>query len=808
MSCDEKARRRAADPRISCLVRAPAGSGKTSLLVLRYLNLLQHVQKPEEVLCITFTNKATTEMLERILGALNNAAEGNEPKEGDVKYAEWVAARAVLEHSEKLNWNILQLPRRLNIKTLDSLAGDIVRSLPVAQLTAENKQDLLVSGYRLTTDDEIYLLSIERTLAELPEDSQEVKAADREAAKGAQLLLKICGGNVQRLHGELLRLLKTRDNWFPSLLSVKNEQKMPQVNLTGILAELDIEGDSESLDWFSPVRAFALRLVTCLALDMAKAGVADYTAVAMAADAALSDDDAMNDLMMALDYRYKHILVDEAQDLSPLQLRMLEKLVAGWEPKHKRTLMLVGDALQCCYGFRGARPGVLQLIVEQGIGPVELEELELTQNFRSRNKLVDYFNNFFEDAYPDAPDANTGATSYVSMEGQDKKHDTPVRIESVLWNPPEGEDKARKLARARAMQAESCIEFVRCALKKLPEEKDQDGVWEAESRVAILVRKRGDLPDIVRALDAAGIDYTAEQTLPYKHNEAVRTLMALVRCLRNPLDGIAHLALLRSPLCGLSLHELHAMASDHPALYGVRPESLRTALRQSERLERLSERSRLAVQRLGDVLDAGDVAAGSFVQRLQLCWRALEGPGVFPEDAALVREILAQIGTWRSGDDWDERMNRLLNSEFLVGKPGEQVQVMTIHLSKGLQFGAVFVPNIESRTRPHTAPLLDADFWYEDKCELAIAGIRDKDKPMFMEHLKALSKKREQLEAGRLLYIAFTRAIHQLGFSGINQPYQGTMLAAVKTSQKLQEDVFEDVPRPEECEARQREVQG
>src|SRR5512146_922212 len=115
---DAAVRRQALDPNGSFIVQAPAGSGKTELLIQRYLVLLARVEHPESIVAITFTRKAAAEMRFRLVEALQRAA-GDEAAEQEHARFTWELARAALARDRERDWQLLRNPARLRILTID-----------------------------------------------------------------------------------------------------------------------------------------------------------------------------------------------------------------------------------------------------------------------------------------------------------------------------------------------------------------------------------------------------------------------------------------------------------------------------------------------------------------------------------------------------------------------------------------------------------------------------------------------------------------------------------------------------------------
>ncbi len=194
---DRNARESALDVRRSFIVEAPAGSGKTGLLLQRFLKLLADVDEPGQVLAITFTVKATAELRERVLRQLDNAA--HTPVTSPFEEATRAFALAVLERDRQLHWGLRDNPHLLRIRTIDSVCAEIARSLPVLSGSGGGLAPAPDSG-------PLHHEAAQRTLMRLGSGGPLLDAALRD-------LLLHRDGNLADCERLLAEMLAWRDQW-------------------------------------------------------------------------------------------------------------------------------------------------------------------------------------------------------------------------------------------------------------------------------------------------------------------------------------------------------------------------------------------------------------------------------------------------------------------------------------------------------------------------------------------------------------------------------------------------------------------
>jgi len=470
-------------------------------------------------------------------------------------------------------------------------------------------------------------------------------------------------------------------------------------------------------------------------------GTVDFPAVSMTALRALGTAEAPTDLSLRLDYRLQHLLLDEFQDTSATQLDLVQQLTAGWQRNDGRSVFCVGDPMQSIYGFRQAEVRAFLDLAENGLGAVQFDVQRLSSNFRSDPSVVTWVNDCFEQILPRRDDRERGAIAF--------RPSTPAIA-------PSGECDARVSLRgfgSVADEANAVAQTVAGCRERHPE-------W----RIAILVRARTHAREIAHALRARGTAFRAVEIEPLQDRPAVRDAVMLACALLHLGDRIAWLAILRAPWCGLTLADMLTLGRSHPLIWD--------ALNDAAVLERLSEDGRSRVARLRGVLDAAlAVQTHTRMARwIERSWLALGGPSC-AKDARELDQVRAVFARLRELERQGLPDSAALAQRFsdLYADDGAEcgVEIMTIHKAKGLEFDCVIVPALHRHNRVAGGPmLLMHPFARSGRDGLVMAArppIADRDnKRELFAFLRRQASEAAHLEAERLLYVACTRAKHQL----------------------------------------------
>ena len=749
---DATERARALDPRCSFIVQAPAGSGKTELLVQRYLRLLSTVERPEEILAITFTRKAAAEMKRRVLAGLPS-----------------VLAPAALA----------EVAPRLRVQTIDALCASLTRQMPVlARFGAQpeivdDARELYNDAARRALALEPANAHAERLLAHLDNNLDAARVlvagmlrrrdqwlrktgraparAELEAAFTAErerLRARACA-LLPDACDELARELLTKEgkwrkkNPRAQALDADDPEGRIEAALAALLAMPPAAYSEEQWETLSAMLELLPRAVAELKLVFAGRGQADFTEIAQGAVRALGDADAPTDLLLSLDVRIKHILVDEFQDTSISQWELLERLTAGWQADDGRTVFAVGDPMQSIYRFREAEVALFLRARHAGIGGVTLEPLRLTTNFRSQAGIVDWVNTTFPRVLPGAEDETSGAVPYSPSVAHHAAH----AGDAVRWH----------LFDTRAAEAQRVVEVVRAARAE-----------NATGTIAMLVRNRSHLDHIVPALKKAGLRFRAVEIERLGEKQVVQDLYALTRALLHPADRAAWLAVLRAPWCGLTPKQLAALAEATRA-------TVWEAMHDEEQIALLDDDARRRLARVRGVLDSAlaQRLRGSLRDRVEGAWLALGGPACCDdatglEDAEIFLDELAAQDEAGDLTDHGALAERLAELYALpdMEAGADAIEIMTVHKAKGLEFDTVIMPGLDRTQRSTEPPLIVWKALASDLLLLAPIREAGAGKDAAYEYVRNLEREAEDIEAGRLFYVATTRAATRLHLLG------------------------------------------
>jgi len=856
---DADARTAALDVGQSYIVQAPAGSGKTELLIQRYLKLLAIVDNPEEVLAITFTRKAAAEMHFRVQEALKSSARGDTVQEPH-QIITATAAAAVLDKDRDCKWELIANPGRMRIQTLDSLNASISRMQPMSSGCGA-AHNAIVADAEMSA---LYRKAAFLTLDQLAENGTLRAATEK-------VLLHV-DNNTSLYASYVARMLATRDQWLPFIGSglldadeatslrarfesnleatvVENlarihasmptaiaatliesaqyaAQQLAAVNgvdnpihdLLGLsrlssnaaadivhwqgLAELlltrqgqwrktvtkaqgfptgdsgqkqafldliadlqdecgfrellqgtrDLPPTSYSDEQWSVLLALFRLLplaVTELKRLFGERGITDYIEVALSAADALGTADEPGDIALLLDYQLRHLLVDEMQDTASAQYRMLEALTGGWQQGDGRTLFCVGDPMQSIYRFRNAEVGQFLLAKNIGIGEISLQTLTLRRNFRSGQKLVDWFNLVFPEVLAKRDDAAQSAVSYAAAV-------------SVAKLAGQGECVVHPVFGSGIdVEAEQGCATIRTTLAAHP---DDD--------MAVLVRGRTHLSILLANLRRAEIPYRAVEIDRLTDLPEIIDVLALTRALVHKGDRLAWLAILRSPWAGLDWSDLHLLVADAAAEC-----TIWELLNDTARLEQLSAFGRSTSVRLRELLrtELGANRIESLRDRVERIWLSLGGPAILPDTTTVENvyrylDVLEQLEDGGTLTDVAELENAL-DLEHVSSDSSARLQIMTMHRAKGLQFDHVLLFGLGRAPGRHEKSVLS---WFDipgghgvdEKIPSPIGPRSDVENDPLHRFVEKVEANKFQHELGRLLYVACTRARQSLHIMG------------------------------------------
>lgn len=468
-------------------------------------------------------------------------------------------------------------------------------------------------------------------------------------------------------------------------------------------------------------------------------GHVDFIEITQRALLALNNQHTPTDLALALDYRLKHILVDEFQDTSATQFHLLELLTQGWQQDDGRTLFLVGDPMQSIYRFRAAEVGLFLQAKQHGLGDLPLIPLTLKSNFRSNQLIVEWFNNTFATAFPSQENIALGAISYSQANAVNTAQDSAIHYHHAPAELP--------LAEADA---------IRNIINANPERE-----------IAILVKSRSHLDEIIPVLKLAQIPFQAVEIETLGHLPFIQDLCSLSFALSHFAHRLAWLSILRAPWCGLTLQDLHTLANS------TAKQTLWECLNNTTLVNNLTADGQQRVIAFRDIMQTilqqrGRMSLSAWVKS---AWLALGGPATLRvqdnlNDSNAFFDLLSQLEQGGQLSQLSLLEEKLLQ---LYAQPQAQhshVHVMTIHKAKGLEFYTVIIPRLESYTANDKSKLL---LWQQrpggnENIDLLLAPIKARKEstdPIY-DYVKHFEQRKNLYENTRLFYVAATRAKREI----------------------------------------------
>ncbi|MES2781242.1 MAG: double-strand break repair helicase AddA [Pseudomonadota bacterium] len=476
-----------------------------------------------------------------------------------------------------------------------------------------------------------------------------------------------------------------------------------------------------------------------------------------------------------LDRQIDHILVDEAQDTNAAQWDIISALSddfysgMGANPDKTRTLFSVGDFKQAIYGFQGTAPeryeaAGIEFAKRIGEAGSELNQLTLSQSFRSTAPILDFVNAVIEEAGPES----FGVSGEIAEHYSEKPQIGMVELLEPISAKPNMQDEGSSdeeedwFSDEKRALAEKLADHVKALIDAKPWLVSKGRPLEPGD-IMFLLRSRGEMASMLvaqlheRNVPVAGID-----RLRLLQPLVVQDLLAAIKFVLQPNDDFSLACLLVSPIIGWSQDDL--------LQYGY------VGDRKGSLWQHIRDRPELAEQiaPLRDMLAMAD-----FTTVYHFLEQILSGPiGARRKfTARLGSEVLVPI---------EEMLNSVLQFEQQQGgglqkfiawfdrgdteikregdSSSKEVRIMTVHGAKGLQAPVVILADVTSD--PTKKPDQSVELLMDEGHRTPLLPIRKSEQSGRLLDIIDMQKKRELEEHKRLLYVAITRAEERLIMAG------------------------------------------
>ncbi len=711
----------------SLLVSAAAGSGKTSVLVERFVAAIREDGvAPGRILAITFTERAAGELRERVRERLLGLGDRQAARDTEVAF----------------------------VGTFHGFCARLLRAHPLA---AGLDPDFAIAEEGMAA--RLRERAFEAAVRELLGDERE-RAVDLLAAYNVD--------RVRTMVEQVYLELRSRGQRLPRL-----PQPAPQADADRPDADRP-DADRSDADRLDVDAAAACRLLDDLLVRFGAAyerakharGCVDFDDLELLAQQLLSERESVRE---AWSQRFELLMVDEFQDTNARQLAILRAL-------DRANLFTVGDELQSIYGFRHADVSLFRARRD------ELAErdasLSLTRNFRSDEPVLDVVNAVFAERFAHFRPLRAGERE-VEREAAVQPAVELLLTDTAGWE--EQQELAAEVAAGLApaptwRQAEARMLARRIA------ELVRGGEAPAGD-IVVLLRAAGDLEVYERALQLHGLRTLAAVGAFWGHQQ-IGDLIAYLRALANPLDELALYGYLASPLGGCSRDCLALLAR---AAQGQRRGAWETALGaaggEGELISPLADADRAALARACTLL-ASERADASLRAIAALIERAIAATGYREHVLALdwgerrlanVHKLLRLARRFEAEEGRDLRAfldhvehladgARVEPDAPVEGVQPDAVRLMTVHAAKGLEFPVVCVADLGRQPSSRMPDLLvDGDRLGVRLMRLDGAA---SSPALDYEALAEQRRAREAEEEDRILYVAMTRARERLLLSG------------------------------------------